>query len=206
MAAMANRLTADIVSYKPLPCDISTLSPQQEACCAYGSQDADALFQEIAREAQLCVGIPYNKIFPIKKVAPTSENHDILAFSSNGILFINQDLLERKKTDINHSIGQLRMVIFHEAMHVKQYRKNGNISAIQSCYCSSEKEADLQAALLANCWRCTTQYAENAKDENDNSPAAQYSRAQGYASKQELMTIAEQQKLRNACCVYHNRM
>ena|GEM_PF-6866121 len=203
MTGTISRLSADMIPLKLLPMITQSVSPVQEACLAYGAQDADELFQKIAHEAQLCTGTPANKIVPIKKVDPASEKRDILACSSNGVLFINQDLLRRKKTDIHKSIGQLRIIIFHEAVHAHQYRKNGTISVINSIYSSPEKEADIQGALLAHCWQCTAQYAENAKDENDNSSEAQNSRAQGYASKQELVAIAELQKQWGACCSYH---
>jgi len=70
-------------------------------------------------------------------------------------------------------------------------------------YHSIEKEADIEAAYRGNCVQCTQEYAKSACSKNDTGERAQKNRAAGYATKEELLAIVEQQKKCNALCKHH---
>ena len=180
---------------------------QHAAYEAYGNQNADALYQALGKEAQLQAGIPPQECLAIKKFDPTAygsiefdpyKRH--AALSSNGAIFVQQEVCEQIKTT-----GFTRITLFHEVIHVLQFKQHGCFKVINNQYSSIEKEADLESATLAHCWRCTQEKADRAYDANDTSEPAQQNQKDGYATKQELLAIAERQKHNHALCTYHKK-
>lgn len=168
-----------------------------------GKQNAPTKYQVLGQEAQAIVGIPANQQVIIKKLKPTAIQYKTdAACTCGGQIFVNQEWLEKQK----RSHGYLRILMTHEAEHKKQADlHNGETKCINTKYPTIEKEADLEAAKRCNCSLCTLDFAAYAFRANDTSEKARKSHTDGYATREELLEIAEQQKACNALCKHHQK-
>ena len=183
---------------------LSAESPELlQAYREHGNQNANDLYQKLGQEAQIRVGIPPQECLAIKKLDPTSNEYERShACTCNGAIFVQQERLDQIKTPK----GYIRTALFHEVIHVLQFKRHGCFKVINNQYSSIEKEADLEGATLAHCWHCTQEYAaHHACDANDTSEPAQQNQNAGYATKQELLAIAARQKQQHALCAYHKQ-
>lgn len=172
----------------------------------HGSQNASQFFQTLGKEAYILAGLPKNQSCTIKCFAPQSPfyNTRTPACNCNGEVFVQQNSLEKEKD----RLGIIRLTLLHEMTHRRQFDKNiGNFCVLNpKLYTSIEKEADIEAAYRGNCSLCTLDYAQGAYSKNDTNEKAQKNRAAGYATREELLAIAEQQKKCHALCKHHNRL
>ena len=171
----------------------------------HGSQDASPFFQTLGKETYILAGLPKNQSCTIKYFAPQSSfyNTRTPACNCNGEVFV-QESLEKEKD----RMGIIRLTLLHEMTHRRQFDKNiGNFRVLNpKLYHSIEKEADIEAAYRGNCVQCTQEYAKAACSKNDTSERAQKNHAAGYATKEELLAIVEQQKKCHALCSHHKTL
>ena len=168
----------------------------------YGNQNAQEKYQQLACEALNTLGLAQQA--PqisrlVKKLKPSAPDYDSAACQKDGVIFINEEYLDQQK------IGMQRLTIFHEYVHLKQFLNN--ILWRRPCntkkYKSSEHEADIESARLGNCWQCTMEFSTKAANRSDKSPRAQKLHELGYATKEEFLALAAQQKESGTCCQCH---
>lgn len=173
----------------------------QKATQKHGTQDAKKEYQQLGNEALRLLKLTAPTYFCIKTLAKSSPDYDNNAYDAchlNGAVFINEENFEHKKT------GVQRLTIFHEIIHLKQFMKNnGQVNVCNTRYKSIEQEADLEAAKAGNCWKCTQEFSAKAESQNSTSDRAQKLRKEGYATTEEFLALAAQQKEAGACCQYH---
>lgn len=174
---------------------------QQYTLESLGSQEAHQEYQALGQEAQSIIGIPHNKQVSIKQLAQTSEYYNTVdGCACAGQIFVNQNNLQKQP------LGYARLVLFHEAVHKKQTDAHGQINCINKKYQNNvEKEADVEGAILGNCWQCTEKFAEYRPTANNTSQEAIKSFTAGYASREDLLAIAARQKACNALCKHHKQ-
>ena len=158
----------------------------------HGKEDAAPLYQDMGQEAQKLVDITYP--YPIKKMAPHSSFYTTsLGCCSHGIIFIKE---------VENPVNA-RLTIIHELFHLKQF--NGKFFEVidKDQYRHFEEEANLEAAILGNCWYCSAHSALAAYSVHNTSSAACVSRVQGYPSCEAYHKIVLQQFKKGCCCTYH---
>lgn len=170
----------------------------QEATQKHGTQDAQECYQKLGREALQLLGLKAPTYFCIKKLAKSSPDYSAAACHLNGAVFVKEEHLDQQKT------GMQRLTLFHEIIHLKQFMKNnGQVSVCNTRYKSVEKEADLEAARIGNCWKCTQEFSAKAENKNSTNAHAQQLHKKGYATTEEFLALAAQQKEAGACCQCH---
>ncbi len=173
---------------------------QNQALARHGSQDADQEYQELAEEAFNDVGIPGEERTTIKQLSPLSIDYTYAAACTcAGQIFVNQPYLQQCST------ASRRMTMFHEVFHKLQTDANGKINCINPTYQHPEKEADLKGALAGNCYKCTRALAAARPSKKSTTTKALRELANGYATREELLVIAAQQKASGALCKYHKK-
>lgn len=185
-------------SYLSLPLkylkSIATYFQTRNVYDKHGSENAAPFYQKVGNEAHNLVGTV--KRYPIKKLAPKSPLYEnSYAITSDGIPFVNE---EKTTPDI------ARPVLIHETYHQKQYYPEKSTYVVQNPeFQHVEEEADMQGVLLGNCYKCTRAFAKKAPSIHDNSPESIAQRKKGYAIKERLLQIAQNQEHQKALCAYH---
>ena len=79
---------------------------------SFGTEAASEKYQNLGKEAQVAVGVPADRILPIKKIMPCFSGL-VAAIAEPDAIYIDENLLESR------DFGRQRATLFHESCHVK---------------------------------------------------------------------------------------